>query len=145
MATGSKSTVTAPATSGRATRTASWRWLATRLIWMASSASWVEIRRCGAGWKQTRSSATCTCTWPIWKRASSYHHHLGINVWAGVGAPPPPPDAVGLRHWELIVPNQTEAGRVADRARKAGVGVEETERGLLVRDPSRNAVVVAVG
>lgn len=29
--------------------------------------------------------------------AGGYHHHLGMNTWAGVGAPPPPENAVGLR------------------------------------------------
>jgi catechol 2,3-dioxygenase len=28
--------------------------------------------------------------------AGGYHHHLGLNVWAGRGAPPPPPGSVGL-------------------------------------------------
>jgi catechol 2,3-dioxygenase len=28
--------------------------------------------------------------------AGGYHHHLGLNTWAGVGAPPPPDNAVGL-------------------------------------------------
>src|SRR5574341_1976790 len=25
--------------------------------------------------------------------AGGYHHHIGVNTWAGAGAPPPPPDA----------------------------------------------------
>ena len=29
--------------------------------------------------------------------AGGYHHHLGLNTWVGVGAPPPPENAVGLR------------------------------------------------
>ena len=33
--------------------------------------------------------------------AGGYHHHLGINTWAGVGAPPLPADAVGLRYWTV--------------------------------------------
>lgn len=33
--------------------------------------------------------------------AGGYHHHLGINTWAGVGAPPPPEDAVGLRSFTI--------------------------------------------
>jgi catechol 2,3-dioxygenase len=33
--------------------------------------------------------------------AGGYHHHLGLNVWAGVGAPPPPVDAVGLRGFTI--------------------------------------------
>ncbi len=27
--------------------------------------------------------------------AGGYHHHLGVNVWAGAGAPPPPLEAAG--------------------------------------------------
>lgn len=34
--------------------------------------------------------------------AGGYHHHLAVNVWAGVGAPPPPEDAVGLRSFEIV-------------------------------------------
>jgi catechol 2,3-dioxygenase len=33
--------------------------------------------------------------------AGGYHHHLGLNVWAGVGAPPPPENAVGLRSFTI--------------------------------------------
>lgn len=33
--------------------------------------------------------------------AGGYHHHLGLNVWAGLGAPPPPEDAVGLRGFTI--------------------------------------------
>jgi len=28
--------------------------------------------------------------------AGGYHHLIGLNIWAGEGAPPPPPEAVGL-------------------------------------------------
>ena len=27
--------------------------------------------------------------------AGGYHHHIGLNTWAGVGAPPPHPDRLG--------------------------------------------------
>jgi catechol 2,3-dioxygenase len=33
--------------------------------------------------------------------AGGYHHHLGLNIWAGVGAPPPPENAVGLRSFTV--------------------------------------------
>jgi catechol 2,3-dioxygenase len=33
--------------------------------------------------------------------AGGYHHHLGLNVWTGVGAPPPPENAVGLRSFTI--------------------------------------------
>jgi catechol 2,3-dioxygenase len=33
--------------------------------------------------------------------AGGYHHHLGLNTWAGIGAPPPPEHAVGLRSFTI--------------------------------------------
>ena len=33
--------------------------------------------------------------------AGGYHHHLGLNTWTGVGAPPPPENAVGLRAFTI--------------------------------------------
>jgi len=33
--------------------------------------------------------------------AGGYHHHVGLNTWAGVGAPPPPENAVGLRSFSV--------------------------------------------
>ncbi len=74
--------------------------------------------------------------------AGGYHHHLGFNTWAGIGAPPPPRDAVGLDYWVVRVPDARELGKIADRIQNAGVKVEETEEGLLARDPSQNAVVI---
>jgi catechol 2,3-dioxygenase len=76
--------------------------------------------------------------------AGGYHHHLGFNTWAGVGAPPAPPDAVGLRYWTLRLPEATELERIRARARAAGVAFEETERGTLMQDPSMNGVLLTV-
>jgi len=33
--------------------------------------------------------------------AGGYHHHLGLNTWSGVGAPPPPEHAAGLRAFTI--------------------------------------------
>ena len=33
--------------------------------------------------------------------AGGYHHHLGLNTWTGLGAPPPPANAVGLRSFSI--------------------------------------------
>jgi catechol 2,3-dioxygenase len=33
--------------------------------------------------------------------AGGYHHHLGLNTWAGRGAPSPPENAVGLRGFTI--------------------------------------------
>ena len=36
--------------------------------------------------------------------AGGYHHHLGLNTWTGIGAPPPPEHAVGLRSFTIESP-----------------------------------------
>jgi catechol 2,3-dioxygenase len=45
--------------------------------------------------------------------AGGYHHHLGLNVWAGVGAPPPPENAVGLQSF-TIESSQIQAAEIVD-------------------------------
>ncbi len=77
--------------------------------------------------------------------AGGYHHHIGMNTWNSAGAPPPPSDAVGLRYFTVQLPDHDELSRVVDRVHDAGVSVEETETGLLVRDPSHNALVLTTG
>jgi catechol 2,3-dioxygenase len=65
--------------------------------------------------------------------AGGYHHHLGFNVWNGVGVEPAPAHTVGLRHWTVVVPNVQEIRARVD-------GAEDFEGGFLVRDPWGTAV-----
>ncbi|HLF87783.1 MAG TPA: VOC family protein [Anaerolineales bacterium] len=74
--------------------------------------------------------------------AGGYHHHLGVNTWNGVGAHPPPPGSVGLRWYTIILPNQEELDRVADRLKTSGTPIEERAEGLFFRDPSQNGVIL---
>ncbi|MGK2938614.1 MAG: VOC family protein [Solirubrobacteraceae bacterium] len=76
--------------------------------------------------------------------AGGYHHHVGVNTWRGPGVPPAPADAVGLRHWTVYVPGAADVAAVHGRAARGGAAVTETPDGLLLRDPSGNALVVAV-
>lgn len=76
--------------------------------------------------------------------AGGYHHHLGLNTWAGVGAPPPPAGSAGLRHFTVRLPGDAALGALLGRLRQAGVAAEETEHGFLLRDPSQNGVLITV-
>jgi catechol 2,3-dioxygenase len=80
----------------------------------------------------------------IFVSAGGYHHHIGLNVWKGVGAPPPPLDASGLRYFIVVLPDEAELERIAGRIREAGITIEKVDNGLLVRDPSRNGVLLTV-
>jgi catechol 2,3-dioxygenase len=71
--------------------------------------------------------------------AGGYHHHIGLNTWAGVGAPPPPSGAIGLRHFDVRLPNDAAVDDVLGRVRNADIPVEKVDGGFLVRDPAGNA------
>lgn len=74
--------------------------------------------------------------------AGGYHHHIGLNTWQGEGAPVVPADALGVRHFSVVLPNKAELDRVVRRVREGGVAIQETDVGLLVRDPSQNGVML---
>jgi catechol 2,3-dioxygenase len=75
--------------------------------------------------------------------AGGYHHHIGLNTWAGVGAPPAPAGSAGLRHFVVRLPNQAALDAVLARVREAGIAIEDHADGALVRDASGNALVLA--
>lgn len=70
--------------------------------------------------------------------SGGYHHHVGMNVWAGVGAPPAPPEQARLVRAALEVDGADELDRI--EARLADAGHEPVRDGdrVLVEDPSRN-------
>jgi catechol 2,3-dioxygenase len=76
--------------------------------------------------------------------AGDYHHHVGANTWAGEGAPRPPLGALGLRRYELLVPDLGELDAVESRLAAAGADVHRTDGELATTDPSGIAVRVAV-
>jgi catechol 2,3-dioxygenase len=76
--------------------------------------------------------------------AGRYHHHIGMNTWAGVGVPPPPETAARLLNYEIVLPHQAALDAVLGRVRAAGVLVDETSTGWTMRDPSHNLIVLVI-
>jgi catechol 2,3-dioxygenase len=74
--------------------------------------------------------------------AGGYHHHLGLNTWAGAGAPPPPPGARGLDRFEILLPDAAELERIERRLAGGGAEVQRHDGGLRVTDPSRNGILL---
>jgi catechol 2,3-dioxygenase len=75
--------------------------------------------------------------------AGGYHHHIGLNTWAGAGAPPSPPGSIGLRWFEVVLPGGDQLDAIAERLETAGAKTERMDAGLLTYDPSRNGVLLA--
>ena len=74
--------------------------------------------------------------------AGGYHHHVGLNTWQGEGAPSPPSDALGLRHFSIELPDQAALDKVTGRLEAGGVLADQTEAGLLLHDPSNTGVIL---
>jgi catechol 2,3-dioxygenase len=74
--------------------------------------------------------------------AGGYHHHLGLNTWHSLGADPPARGAIGLRSFEVTLPDHQELERVLGRVQGAGIAIENEPAGSLIRDPSGNAVLL---
>src|SRR2546427_10865971 len=81
----------------------------------------------------------------VFLSAGGYHHHIGLNTWAGESAPPPPPGRTGLYHFAILYPSRRELARAAARVVAAGIqldgasdhGVSEA---VYLRDPDGNGV-----
>jgi catechol 2,3-dioxygenase len=73
--------------------------------------------------------------------AGGYHHHIGLNTWQSAGAPAPPEGALGLEHYELVLPAAAERDRLVS---SLGPDAEplELEAGVRVTDPSGNRVLL---
>lgn len=65
--------------------------------------------------------------------AGGYHHHLGLNTWAGQAAPAAEGDA-RLLEWELVVPSARDADETARSLETGGYQVERVD-GIVARDP----------
>jgi catechol 2,3-dioxygenase len=61
--------------------------------------------------------------------AGGYHHHLGLNTWAGEGVPPAPENAVGLRAFGMRIPDAGAWSATLERLRAAGAAVALDEAG----------------
>lgn len=74
--------------------------------------------------------------------AGGYHHHLGLNVWAGIGVPAPACDAARLVSYDLLFPDTAALQAVLGRVDAAGLQPSAQDGGWLVRDPSSNAILL---
>jgi catechol 2,3-dioxygenase len=67
--------------------------------------------------------------------AGGYHHHLGLNTWAGPGAVPPRDTDARLLEWTMIVPTPQEAAAAARSIGAAGHAATADADGWLATDP----------
>jgi catechol 2,3-dioxygenase len=71
-----------------------------------------------------------------------YHHHIGVNTWAGPGAPAPAAGSRGLEWFELTVDDAPGLAELERRLGAAGAPIERRPEGLLTHDPSENGLLL---
>jgi len=73
--------------------------------------------------------------------AGGYHHHLGLNIWAGRGAPRPPANGTGLDYYTITFPDVQALQSTLDHLRANGIAVrEQDDRSWRTEDPSGNGI-----
>ncbi len=73
--------------------------------------------------------------------AGGYHHHIGLNTWAGRGAKPAPAGSAGLRRFTIHLPTRRDLEDVVGRVERGDVPVVEEAGGFAAVDPSANRVL----
>lgn len=73
--------------------------------------------------------------------AGGYHHHLGLNTWAGPGARPAGDDDARLLEWGIVIP-AAHAARARASLEQGGREVTPTSDGWRVLDPWGTALLV---
>jgi catechol 2,3-dioxygenase len=81
----------------------------------------------------------------VFLSAGGYHHHIGLNAWAGRGAAPPPPGTTGLYHLAILLPDRRALAAVVRRVIDAGIPLEGAadhgvSEAVYLRDPDGNGV-----
>jgi catechol 2,3-dioxygenase len=81
----------------------------------------------------------------VFLSAGGYHHHIGLNTWAGRGATPPPQGHTGLYHFAILYPSRRELARMVSRLLEAGYPLEGASdhgvsEAIYLRDPDGNGV-----
>jgi catechol 2,3-dioxygenase len=70
--------------------------------------------------------------------ADGYHHHLGVNTWAGAEALPASHGEARLLQWELVLPTPDDVAETAVNLQRSGQPVDVWVGGWAATDPWDN-------
>lgn len=76
--------------------------------------------------------------------AGGYHHHLGMNTWAGVNAPAPSKSALRLLRYEILVPDKLTLQEIRSRLDTFGIDYADYVSSLVLTDPSEIQLALKV-
>jgi catechol 2,3-dioxygenase len=85
----------------------------------------------------------------VFLSAGGYHHHIGLNTWAGKGATSPPEGHTGMYHVAFLYPTRKELARIVKHLIDEGYPLEGASdhgvsEAIYLRDPDNNGVELYV-
>jgi len=84
--------------------------------------------------------------------AGGYHHHIGMNIWAGLNAPPVPEDCVKLISYSIILSSKENLKELTNNLVNLNVNFKEDlgeyaeliQEGISVKDPDGNLIIIGL-
>ena len=81
----------------------------------------------------------------VFLSAGGYHHHIGLNTWAGPNAPRPPAGTTGLYHFAILFPDRRALAAAVRRVLDHGISLDGAadhgvSEAVYLRDPDGNGV-----
>lgn len=74
-------------------------------------------------------------TGALFLAAGGYHHHLGLNTWAGPDAVAAREDEARLLAWQLVLPDEKSIGEARHSLESSGFETRDAEGGWFSDDP----------
>ena len=77
--------------------------------------------------------------------SGDYHHHIGLNTWAGPDATPPPEGHSGLYHFAILYPNRHELAKAfkvlwEEKYPIEGASDHGITESIYINDPDDNGI-----
>lgn len=81
----------------------------------------------------------------VFLSSGNYHHHIGLNTWAGEGATKPPKGHTGLYHFAILYPDRAELAKAFKALWEANYPIEGASdhgvsESIYLKDPDGNGI-----
>jgi catechol 2,3-dioxygenase len=85
----------------------------------------------------------------VFLSAGGYHHHIGLNTWAGKDATPAPRGHTGMYHVAFLYPSRPELAKVLKKIMEANYPLDGSadhgvSEAIYLKDPEGNGVELYV-
>ena len=81
----------------------------------------------------------------VFLSSGDYHHHIGLNTWAGPDVTPPPEGHSGLYHFAILLPNRHELAKAfkvlwEEKYPIEGASDHGITESIYINDPDGNGI-----